>query len=390
MKKIIKILLIGIFVFGIGAGAIYKSSKKVSLEKYAESIVSKCKSEENKSVCYETEVPKLMKKISMEEAFIVTTIVQDKDQSFPYCHTLGHKLASIETAKDPSKWKDVVARCPSGTCSNGCVHGAFQEKYKNDTLIGLAFEEAEKELENLCEDSTSFNPTGLEQGSCYHALGHLLMYITDADINKSVDTCDQLAKKSDGRDYSGLCYDGSFMQIFQPLDTDDQSLVRNFSLNKENTWDFCNKFTGERRTSCWTESWPIYLDQISTSEGLTRFCSKLDSRGKESCFSDIFYIMPIQFRFNIDDINRYCSGFSQPYQSRCFTMTALRILEIDKRNTKKTVDYCNNLMEGNRNECFNEVVKSASFDFHIGSEEFSKLCLELPEPWKTQCQGKNK
>ncbi|MEZ4200780.1 MAG: hypothetical protein R3B69_04370 [Candidatus Paceibacterota bacterium] len=81
--------------------------------------------------CYDEEIPKLMDAgMSMEDAFAVTATIQDLDPSYQYCHVLGHELSAKETAKDPSRWKDVVARSPLGMCSNGGVHGAFQERFR--------------------------------------------------------------------------------------------------------------------------------------------------------------------------------------------------------------------------------------------------------------------
>ncbi len=359
--------------------------KNLSLDVIADRVIQKCRNSNPRDVCYNTEIPKLMKFISMENAFNVTRMVQDKDQGFLYCHVLGHELASIETEKDPSKWKDVIGRCPSGVCSNGCVHGAFQEKYRDDVLTATTFTEAKKEFQNLCENSDTFRPTGLEQGSCYHALGHLLMYVTGGNISKSVSTCSEIAKKSDGRDFSNLCYDGAFMQIFQPLDTDDKSLVRNTPVDKNNAWDFCSQFVGEKKNSCWHESWPLFLSELSTSKGLLDFCQKLDKNGQAACFNNVLYIMPIQFRFDFKAINKYCLQLPRPYQNTCFAMTASRLLEIDKRNIDKAANFCINLTEINKNSCLDQLFKDAKFDFHPDSIEYKNLCGKLPIPWQDKC-----
>lgn len=387
--KNIKILL----VVALGVGGIFLLSRlpgrTPALPVLADRVIQKCARAEVKSVCYETEIPKLMKIISMEEAFTVTLMVQQKDNDFPYCHVLGHKLASIETKKDPSKWKDVIARCPSGVCSNGCVHGAFQEKYRDSVLSGTSFNEAKAEFMNLCEKSSSFTPTGLEQGSCYHALGHLLMYITGGNINRSVATCDEVAKKPDGRDFTNVCYDGAFMQIFQPLDVDDKSLIKNINVNKENVWDFCKQFSGQKLNQCWQESWPLFLKEIGTSKGLLDYCSKLGP-AMSQCINNTLYLMPIQFRFNFTAINKYCSELPAPYQNMCYGMTASRLLEIDKTNIEKVINYCSGLPVGNKEACFDQVVNDSAFDFNPGSPEFNKLCSDLPEPWKEKCAAKGK
>src|SRR6185369_2960133 len=125
--KIVLLVFITSILLFLGSKLTYKN---LSLETLADRVIQKCKTANPRDVCYNIEIPRLMKFISMEDAFSVTRIVQDKDPQFLYCHVLGHELASIETKKDPSKWKEVIGRCPSGVCSNGCVHGAFQEKYK--------------------------------------------------------------------------------------------------------------------------------------------------------------------------------------------------------------------------------------------------------------------
>jgi len=139
--KIVKLFLVVIF-FGAVIFIVNKSNseqKKIlsnqALQKYADDVLAKCQSETYSPGCYDREIPKLMDYISMEDAFKVTSIVQGEDKTYTYCHVLGHKLAAREIDKDPSKWKEVVTRCPSGICSNGCIHGGFQEKFRSETFL---------------------------------------------------------------------------------------------------------------------------------------------------------------------------------------------------------------------------------------------------------------
>ena len=390
--KNIKIYILGaiIVVTLLFLGLKPVSSAKPPLEKLANSVIAKCQDKAFKDTCFEDEIANLTKKLSMEDAFNVTSMVQESVPEFPYCHVLGHRLASIETKKDTSKWKEVIARCPRGSCSNGCVHGAFQERYKNETLSLLEFEKSVEEFKTVCEETSTNKLTGLEQGSCYHALGHLLMYISAADIDKSIKTCDEISLKSDGRDFRPVCYAGAFMQIFQPLDNDDKSLVSKFSLNSENTWSFCSKYQGLKKTKCREESWPLYLDQILKPSGLVDFCNVLDHSGAKSCFSNLFYLIPVELRFNIPAIKDYCSGFTEEYQGECFAMTASRLLEIDKKNGKKAADYCYSLAGKNKNDCFDMILKNASFDLSSDSLEYKELCTLMPDPWKSKCYKNEK
>src|SRR3989344_1241885 len=175
-------------------------------------VVEICADAENRPLCYDKEIPKLMDEgLSMEETFAVTRIVQDFDPTYVYCHVLGHILSEKETAKDPSKWLEVVHRAPSGICSNGGIHGAFQERFRTESLPDAEVEELKLILKGACRETDSWRPTRMEQATCTHALGHLSMYLTNANMARSLSVCDAVAYNEGGYDFRQLCYDGAFM-----------------------------------------------------------------------------------------------------------------------------------------------------------------------------------
>ena len=155
---------------------------KLSLEKYADQVMEECDDSSYVIGCYDQEIPKLMEYISMEEAFEVAKIIQEQDFRYGYCHVLGHNLSAVETSKDVSKWKEVINRCPRGICSNGCLHGAAQERFRDNVLSQEQLDELKRELIGVCDDTDEHKLTGLERAECYHGLGHLTMYVTGADM----------------------------------------------------------------------------------------------------------------------------------------------------------------------------------------------------------------
>lgn len=361
--------------------------QKQSLEVYAQEIVQTCLNASYKPSCYEKEVPKLLEKISMEDAFRVTTIVQDKDKEYTYCHVLGHELSALETKKDPDKWKQVIARCPSGVCSNGCIHGAFQERFRTESLPDAKITELKTELEGVCETRTGFSPTPLEQATCYHALGHLTMYITGANFEKSLALCEQLAKKTDGRDLSPLCFDGAFMQIYQPLEPEDFALIKGREQTKDTVEKFCSVYSEQQHASCWSESWPLFWQDISRKPmELIAFCSHLDETLQRGCYTDLFYVITAQFNFDETKLEPYCLQLPQTIKGQCFANASSRMIETDYRNIEKSVKFCQKAPDGeSRKACFDELVMYAAYNFHNGSAEQKTLCSSLPEPWKSRC-----
>lgn len=391
-KLILFILLAVIFIELFLLFKNKQAPKSISLEQYASEVLAKCSNTSHHQSCYDEEVPKLMDSpanLSMEQAFEVTRLVQEKDSSFPYCHVLGHNLSAKEVKKNPSKWKEIVSRCPSGMCSNGCIHGGFQEKFRAESLTDEQIEGVKPDLKSICEKRDNWNPTGLEQASCYHALGHLTMYLTAADIDKAVKLCQEIALKPDGRDFQQLCFDGVFMQIFQPLEPEDFALVSGKQPSKDDVVNFCSKFKGWQKGSCLSESWPLYRQElIDNPDELVKFCSRSENLQQDRCYLSLFYVLTAQFDFDTGKIKDYCLGLPKTRQGQCFANASSRFIETDYRNIDKSVSLCSDSgTQVNQETCFEELLKYSTYNFHVGSDEFDKLCHGLPNPWQGRCSG---
>lgn len=360
-----------------------------NLHSLAKDIVDTCKSTRDKATCYDTAVPKLMKTITMEQAFQVTKIIQDLDTTYRYCHVLGHQLSAAEVDKDPSKWKEVISRCPSGVCSNGCIHGGFQERFRKDHFTDEDLKTYLPDLLSICEESKTFHPTGLEQASCYHALGHLTMYITNGEIKKALPLCDKISVKSDGRDFSQLCYDGAFMQIYQPLEPDDFRLVEGKQPTRSSVKAFCDSFASAPRNSCISESWPLYREKmVKDSQEIVKLCSQSPETSRDRCYSAMFYVVTAQLNFDVDRIVAYCGSLSDPLRGSCFANAASRLIETDYRNIDSSVELCKasaKYSDEDASWCFQELTFYAHYNFHEGSAEQKKLCEAMPSPWNKNC-----
>lgn len=382
-RIIIALLLMAV----IGAGVATRDGEyALTLEAYADRVVKACAAKGYRPSCYDEEIPRLMDTISMEDAFRVTYLVQEKDPSYRYCHVLGHNLSAQEVRKDPSRWKEVASRCPSGMCSNGCIHGGFQERFRAESFTDEQVQMIKPDLQDLCEARENWRPTGLEQASCYHAVGHLVMYITDAALKKSLALCDEIAKKSDGRDFRRVCYDGVFMQIFQPLEPEDFALIQGKEVAKEHLETFCAGFTGAARSSCWSEGWPLFRMDIETPDGLVRYCGKAEPAEENRCYDALEHVVTAQFGFDEERIVPFCSGLPARRTARCFANAASRMIETDYRNVNRSVSLCaRGAPFDTAGLCFRELIFYATYNFHPGADEAQRLCEALPAAWRGPC-----
>ncbi len=368
---------------------------RFSLEEYAEYVFQKCSSESYRPTCYDEEIPKLMDFISFEDAFVVVSLIQEKYDGYWYCHVLGHKLAARETAKDPSLWKDVISRAPTGICSNGSIHGAFLERFRTQSLGGDQYEEFLLEAGDVCEKRPTWNPTSLEQATCYHALGHLAMYATNGDIHRSVDACVIITESNNKLNYGRLCYDGAFMQIFQPLEPEDFALIEGKQPAKEEVEEFCSQFSDLQKPSCLSEAWPLFGEELKVSDGLESFCSaqkKINDEAYFSCYRRRFYLVASDFDFHVPKISEYCSKMKDEFMFECFKVSITRIIDADYKLINRVVDLCDGMetyikdkSNGNRDLCYKHLISRINFNFHYLSNKFGFACRALPEEYRSDC-----
>ncbi|MEN9407107.1 MAG: hypothetical protein RLZZ455_323 [Candidatus Parcubacteria bacterium] len=388
---VLLVLLIGVqltVLFLLQDPVVGTESPSKALESYAQKMIAKCKDAKYRPTCYDVQIPKLMDTLSMEEAFTVTTIVQDLDPTYSYCHVVGHKLSAREVAKDPSKWKDVVTRCPRGVCSNGCIHGGFQEKFRKQMFSDSDIEKYTPDLSGICEARGDWKPTGVEQASCYHAVGHLTMYVTNGEIQKALPLCDVISKKEGGRDYTMLCYDGAFMQIFQPLEFDDFSLVEGKQPTKETVFSYCAGFTLAQQASCINESWPLFRDEIMTPQGFYAHCAKSPTEyGKKYCYTALAYIITPKLQFDPERTSEFCKVLPSDASLVCLRNAATRMIETDTRNIPKAISLCSlATTEIAKDACFGELAKRSSYYLGENSAAKEDLCQKLPSKWRSRCE----
>ncbi len=378
-------VLIGLFAVLFSLGR--PGDQERSLERRAESILQACADTAHRPSCYDKEIPNATEDLSLEDALRITRIVQEKDGNYWYCHVLGHELASRETAKNPDQWKNVVARCPSGMCSNGCIHGAFQERFRAEALPDASLAELAGELSGTCMARPGWNPTGLERATCYHALGHLAMYTTRAETVKSSDLCDAIITADGADQFRQICYDGVFMQVFQPLEPEDEALVQDIRPTADTVRGFCGNFQDMRYGSCWSESWPLAYGEVTTPDGLVRFCSAIDGGDqRDRCYNALFYVLMAQFNLDLERMKTLCRGLPQDRQGRCVASAASRLIETDARLIDRSVALCRwSQTLGVADVCWEELLTYSTYNFHKGSEPYQRLCGALPEPWQGRC-----
>lgn len=396
-KKLIVGGIIALCVLGVGAFAYMFLSENAapahSLETYALQVIDACADAPYRPTCYEQEVPKLVSNLPTTEIFNVIRIIRAKDAEYLYCHVLAHELGVYEVSLDPENWLDVIAAGPTdGLCSNGFAHGAIVARFNDGQLSEEEFAFALEQLRIACEDREGFNPTDLTKAICYHGVGHVLIHMTEADVDTSLQACDQIGLKDDGRDYRLLCTEGVYMQLFQPLEPEDYALVDQLAYvpTRENIQQFCSEYSNTDRQygACWREAWPMFGQEIYQSKGLIDYCSHLnEAQDKDLCFISAFTINGRHNLGAIEQMAATCNGMPSEYQGQCFARGANAFPEEDPNLVPQAIDMCGRAdAPAAQEECYRFLAEVASFNFHPDSPAFDELCSLLPAQFESTCR----
>lgn len=366
-------------------------------EDEASNIMRTCAGASYVPACYDAEIPKLMDQgYTMEDAFEVARTIQERsdDEQFMYCHVLGHRLAEKEAAKDPSKWAQVAARCPVGMCASGCLHGAMQERFKRETLTPDELAGSAADLAGACAPTLARSYTELELAFCSHFLGHLTTYASGADLTLALDTCDLIEGEmeklgSADPETTMRCYEGAFMQVFQPLDPEDEALVKDLPVGDTQSADrFCASFSGARADACHRESWPLSKEEVMNAGGIESFCAiNPDPRALQDCYNLVLNMVAILYAYDVEDVAQVCDGFGDARRAQCFARTASQAVSTDYRLTDTAMRICAEAQaRGIGKRCYDELLVQSVYAFKEGTPEFSAFCRAFPSEYREACQ----
>lgn len=159
-----------------------------SSESVASHILSVCDTGNGDNAhCYESEVPKLYPKLSVSEIFDVIRRIRVGDPSYQFCHVLAHKVGERVVAQDPDGWFNAIPfNPPDGYCSNGFIHGVIGGRFRADVLSETTVVEYLSDFRRACEPRPDWSPSDLDKAICYHGLGHLYDFITNADLKRAI------------------------------------------------------------------------------------------------------------------------------------------------------------------------------------------------------------
>lgn len=391
MRRMINRYQVLFAVFGVVVvSALWLADFPVGLSTEAQQLFEECSQADNASHCYEVEVPGLYPEKSIDEIFSIIRTIRTIDPNYQFCHVLGHQLGERVVAEDPARWINAIPMNPSdGLCSNGFIHGVVGGRFRAEVLDDVTLERLTPDFSRACEPRPGWKPSLLDQAICNHGMGHLYMFITDADIPKALSLCeDTTYREKPYKDFRRVCREGVFMQIYQPLEPDDFLLIERMPVKptKETVRWFCARYErDEYEGACLRESWPFFREEIEGGFGIGDFCSgQPNAREETACYESAFSILGRMSLGDPDNILSACSSVPAEREEMCYEYGAQTVLEENREDSGRAISLCERAPEENRMPCIESLVSKVVFNF--GKSEYAKaFCDALPETLKESC-----
>ncbi len=395
MRVCLNLMKKAFFIFVLVLAAVFLITKTYDTVRFkqnsdplfllSESIADSCKGVKSRFNCYDDETLKLMdppRSLSMKEAFEVAKYLQAR--YYPSCHSLAHRISGKEVQKNPDKWKEVISHCPEGICTSGCVHGAMVQRFNKDSFTKQEIDELVPEFKTICFLNKQASP--FEVKSCYHGLGHLVMFTTAGDVHRSLAICDQVSSTTY---LSYPCYSGVFMQLFRPFDREDQAVVKEMREKIKDVPSFCKNLAHEKRAVCLIETWQTLVGKESFNpEAAKRFCSEAFDQSDPLTFTCYDYLIGLQINrllVHPEKAFDYCHRLSNDLTGSCLGLVGSKFIDVGRVHIDKALDLCESAGKY-KESCYQSLSQGIIFNLVWGSDEQKNYCDRLPVAYKHFCK----
>jgi hypothetical protein len=327
----------------------------------------------DRSACYESAVPSLYPKFSVPQLFAIIRAIRTEDPSYQFCHVLAHKIGERVVAEDPGAWIDAIPLNPAdGLCSNGFIHGVVGGRFRSEVLDDATITKFLPDFRTACQPHDDWEPSDLGRATCYHGLGHLFDFITDAQLPKALAICEAVAPDA----YRRVCIQGVFMQIYQPLEPDDFELIKQLPVQptRDNVRQFCAGFSSALYVgSCLEESWPLFHDEILRGD-VASFCSgQPDAEETDMCYVSMSSIIGRTSLGDPEHAAAACARFPEERRGTCYAYSAQAILEEDIEDGGKALAMCERAGAFSE-QCIDQLIDHSTFTFGSNAAAHGRFC----------------
>lgn len=198
-------------------------------------------------------------------------------------HDLGHRAYEVfgfSTAMTFSNPNHAIHTSSDDICAGGYMHGILEELFLNHP-----------ELKDNPEGVCSGIPE-IHRGSCYHGVGHGLMFVHERDVPASLLSCRGLSQPKD----MYRCFEGVWMEMF--WGNTDHAGANSLGWTIGKPLEACKNAQIDEKPTCFLYAHLGYLRSHPRDySGVIKFCtqSKLSTADEHFCIKGIGITMMKRF-----------------------------------------------------------------------------------------------
>jgi hypothetical protein len=323
------------------------------------------------------------------QIFSIVREIRRLDASYQFCHVAAHKIGERVVAEDPDKWVDAIPLNPSdGLCSNGFIHGVVGGRFRAEVLDDATIEKFLPDFTAACAPRSDWQPSRLDRAICYHGMGHLFDFITDANLDQALSLCSRVAPP----EYTRVCTQGVFMQIYQPLEPDDYALIARMpeKPTADTVLRFCASFAADpvAQGSCIEESWPLQRSSITDGTGVERLCAgEPNDEERDVCYISMSSIIGRMTLGAPERAAAACRQLPEDRVATCFSYSAEAVLEEDRADAAQAVALCKLGEASVADQCLSLLTNHADFIFGSANAQREAFCNAVPESLQQRCNA---
>lgn len=258
--------------------------------------------------------------------------IKDIPELAGMCHALTHALGHAAIAASGGSVTKALKEGDE-VCGNGFTHGVIETALAGST-------DPAGDLLRICAPA--------QDGSCFHGVGHGLMFATGMDVEASLDLCEGAPEPL----LVGRCGEGVFMQLFSA------DLAAGHSANAESAFrvptsgevaGICDSIRVHLAGACWFYGPTVYLTEHPDDfVGALRWC-RANGSGIETCAKGVGS-RAVKFHpddLRVGDATCWAAGL---LRDACYRGMG-SYWSVHWKGDRDPRDVCSTLQDGHRQAC---------------------------------------
>lgn len=206
LKKNYKVSILSLVILA-GLAFWFLVTPTPDAKSFIEKQMKACFADGGRNKCYQKAAGLFLRHFSIPQILATLTQTEGVREVFARCHEVTHYVGR-QAYRDT---RSVAFAYDMGreVCHGGFYHGVLEQyfKEKNFNFIEASNQELAEEIRSVCGQEQAY-PKPRTYWECVHGLGHAMMFITEANLPRSLELCGALqdVARQEG------CYGGAFME----------------------------------------------------------------------------------------------------------------------------------------------------------------------------------